>query len=293
VAAEGIHMGGDEVRRPPRWADALLGTCLNAQEAETSSGDLLEAYRDSIYPLKGRWRADFWYVRQVVGYVLRAKGMGLRNWLLAGLALCVLTIAFSLFLYPALFDSWVAFVAVGFLFYGYAAACHTFPATPEDAVILRLGARYGIASGTLWIVGVLGLNLRLGVWGVFLVLLSYVLPLMAGAHGGVRLWRLRAGMLVGFWSGIISGLIVFLGFMAFGYLLAFIPGLPGAEIPQNHPYTAVEYQQLNVGDTLGGGLVQLFYGGAFSVIGATLGGLMGILLVRSGRSPEEPRRLVW
>src|SRR5262245_3891039 len=89
--------------RPPRWADALLRTCLSPQEAETASGDLLEAYRDSIYPARGRWRADVWYVRQVAGYVLRAKGMGLRNGLLAGLALCVLTIAFTLFKYPALF----------------------------------------------------------------------------------------------------------------------------------------------------------------------------------------------
>src|SRR5262245_45225570 len=89
--------------RPPRWADALLQACLSPEEAETQSGDLLEAYRDSTYPARGRWRADLWYVRQVVGYVLRAKGMGLRNWILAGLALCVFTIALSLFMYPALF----------------------------------------------------------------------------------------------------------------------------------------------------------------------------------------------
>src|SRR5262245_32322579 len=119
---------------PPRWADALLRTCLSSQDAETESGDLLEAYRDSIYPARGCWRADFWYVRQVAGYVLRAKGMGLRNWLLAGLALCVFTIALTLFMYPALFvldgspaSRWVPVVAVGFLFYGYAAACHTLP----------------------------------------------------------------------------------------------------------------------------------------------------------------------
>jgi hypothetical protein len=85
---------------------------------------------------------NLWYVRQVVGYVLRAKGMGLRNWLVLGLALCVLTIAFSLFMYPALSSRWVWEVAVGFLFCGYAAVFHTRPVTPEDAVVLGLGTRY-------------------------------------------------------------------------------------------------------------------------------------------------------
>src|SRR5436190_8117659 len=125
MAAEGIHMGGDEIGRPPRWADALLRTWLNPQEAETESGDLLEAYRDSIYPARRRWRSDLWYVRQVAGYVLRARGSKLRNWLLVGLALCVLTIAFSLFMYPALSSGWVWKVALGFLFCAYAAAFHT------------------------------------------------------------------------------------------------------------------------------------------------------------------------
>src|SRR5688572_26683602 len=105
MAAEGMHMGRDEIGRPPRWADALLGTFLNPQEAETESGDLLEAYRDSIYPTRGRWRADLWYVRQVAGYLLRARGMELRNWTLAGLVLCVLTIVVTVLMYPDLLSA--------------------------------------------------------------------------------------------------------------------------------------------------------------------------------------------
>jgi hypothetical protein len=100
MAAEGIRMGGDEIRRPPRWADALLRTCLNAEEAETESGDLLEAYRDSIYPERGRWQADLWHVRQVAGYLLRARGVERRNCILAGLVLCVLTIVITVLMYP-------------------------------------------------------------------------------------------------------------------------------------------------------------------------------------------------
>jgi hypothetical protein len=46
---------------------------LRRDDAETQSGDLLEAYRDSIYPSRGRWRADLWFIRQVAGYVFRAS----------------------------------------------------------------------------------------------------------------------------------------------------------------------------------------------------------------------------
>jgi hypothetical protein len=294
MAFEGMCMG-DEMRRPPRWADALLRVSLNAQEAETESGDLLEAYRDSIYPTRGRWHADLWFMRQVIGYILWGRGMQLRNWLLVGLALTVLTIVFSALMYPGLLSgSNAAKVAAIFLFYGYVAVRYSHPATPGDAVVLRLGTRYGMVIGALWIVGYVDLNTGVVGVGFLFPLIAFLLPLVAGAHGSIRLWGVRAGTQVGFWSGLISGLMVFLFGMAMGYILAFVPGLPGAEIPANHAYNPVEYQRLNVSDTLGGGLAHLFgFGGIFSVISGTIGGLAGILLARTGRGPEEPRRILW
>src|SRR5215470_5392793 len=62
---------------PPRWAEALMRAVLRPDDAEVECGDLLEAYRDSIYPDRGRCRANLWYVLQVVGYVVRAHP---RNW---------------------------------------------------------------------------------------------------------------------------------------------------------------------------------------------------------------------
>jgi hypothetical protein len=278
MAAEGIDMGGDELGRPPRWADALLRTCLSPEEAETQSGDLLEAYRDSVLPHRGRLSADVWFVRQVAGYMLRARGMKLRNWILAGLALSALTIIVSVLLYPGILEgSDAAKVAVGFLFYAYAAVCHTRPATPEDAVVLSLGSRYGLAIGSLWVGGVLALNLGVGIMGVVMMLHAFLLPVVAGAHAGIKLWRVGAGMLVGFWSSLVSGLSVFLGVMASGYILAFlnrdIPGfIPGIRRV----------------------LLLIFVGGVVvGVVGATIGSFAGILLARTGRSPEEPRRVFW
>jgi len=69
---------------PPEWADRLLRLFLEPDQAETESGDLLEAYRDSIRPQRGQWRADFWFILQVVSYIMRANVMSFRRWLISG-----------------------------------------------------------------------------------------------------------------------------------------------------------------------------------------------------------------
>src|SRR5205085_1777641 len=57
---------------PPAWAEAVLRLVLSAKDRETVSGDLLEAYRDSIRPTRRQPAADCWYVRQVLGFVWRS-----------------------------------------------------------------------------------------------------------------------------------------------------------------------------------------------------------------------------
>ena len=61
---------------PPNWAEALLRLFLRPDVFASVSVDLLEQYRDSIHPTRGRRRADRWYVTQVLGFVLR----GARLW---------------------------------------------------------------------------------------------------------------------------------------------------------------------------------------------------------------------
>lgn len=60
---------------PPRWAEALLRMCLKTSDFDSVSGDLLEAYRDSIHPVRGQRGADSWYVTQVLGFVSRSAGV--------------------------------------------------------------------------------------------------------------------------------------------------------------------------------------------------------------------------
>ena len=54
---------------PPRWAEALLRAFLKPSDFEIVSGDLLEQYRDSVYPASGERRANWWYVNQVFSFV--------------------------------------------------------------------------------------------------------------------------------------------------------------------------------------------------------------------------------
>ena len=62
----------DSNLRPPRWAEALLCVLLKPEDRDSVSGDLLEEYRDTIVPRRGR-AADWWYLRQVAWYLLRAS----------------------------------------------------------------------------------------------------------------------------------------------------------------------------------------------------------------------------
>ena len=56
---------------PPGWAEALLRAFLSPRDYNCVSGDLLEKYRQAVYPRCGRQRADLWYLTQVLGFVSR------------------------------------------------------------------------------------------------------------------------------------------------------------------------------------------------------------------------------
>jgi hypothetical protein len=285
----------NDVTLPPRWAQFLLRWFLTAEEEEAVFGDLLETYRDSIFPGRRRLRANLWFVRQVPFYALRVSSLNVRNGTLGGLALCVASIVFSILQYPGLLSdvgrqNGIVISCIGFLFYGYAALRWTRPMIADRALALHLGTRWGIARAALLTFSLYGSNLVGGAFMPFFMLLliaAFPLPFIAGAHGAIKLNRLHAGVRVGFWSGLIGGLIGFLGLVALGYILAFFPGFPGAEIPsKTHVYTALEFQQLNVADVLDGAMGMFVFGGLICPLMGWVGGCAGLLLARTGRPPE-------
>jgi len=60
---------------PPGWLERLLMLCLSARDRETISGDLLEEYREEQVPRLGSLRANVWYLRQSVSFLL-ARSFG-------------------------------------------------------------------------------------------------------------------------------------------------------------------------------------------------------------------------
>jgi hypothetical protein len=58
---------------PPKWAETTLSLVLGPEDFQTVSGDLLEQYRESVYPVRGVSGADAWYIAQVAGFVWRSS----------------------------------------------------------------------------------------------------------------------------------------------------------------------------------------------------------------------------
>jgi hypothetical protein len=56
---------------PPRWADAMLRSCLRPSDRESISGDLLEEYRADRRPALGPLGAKIWYTAQVLSMLWR------------------------------------------------------------------------------------------------------------------------------------------------------------------------------------------------------------------------------
>lgn len=60
---------------PPFWAELALRAFLSERDFESVSGDLLEEYRESIHGNRGGFRADLWYVAQILGFAWRHAGV--------------------------------------------------------------------------------------------------------------------------------------------------------------------------------------------------------------------------
>ena len=221
--------------------------------------------------------------------------MTLRNWMLVGLGLCVFTILITLFRYPRVslldYPRYLALLTAALLWYGYAAIRRTSIKAPEDSLVLHYGALFGVAIGCAWTIEVVFANLvmphELGAGiGFPAAVLAVLLPLVAGAVGAIKSGKVWTGVRVGFWSGAISGIIAFLVIATVGYILALLPGLPGAETPSGgRVFTGAELEQFRVLDALAAAVNHLLPVGAiYCTVAGAVGASIGLLLERTGRS---------
>lgn len=217
----------------------------------------------------------------------------LRRGILAGVCLCVVTIVTSIYRYPGIVASpaaskFLPLFLAGALWYCLAAFRLTRAETRDDFVVLHYGARWGVVIGLVWIVEVVGGNVILpnSPIGLLATLTAVILPAFAGAAGTAVTGRISTGARIGFWSGVVSGLITFVALASVGYLAASHPEfLHDQEIPPDigRAYTAAELATYNLADYLAGGVSHLFIVGAlFCSAAGALGGLFG----RMVRSPQ-------
>ncbi len=71
---------------PPVWAETILRAVLKRADFESVSGDLLEEYRETVYPGRGKDAADRWYIAQVSGFALRSVAVWGALFGIAGIA---------------------------------------------------------------------------------------------------------------------------------------------------------------------------------------------------------------
>ena len=154
----------------------------------------------------------------------------------------------------------------------YAAIRWTHAVTREDSMVLRLGVRWGLAIGCAWaIVAIVPFNVFAAIaeFGVSLWLLGVfsgvLIPFVSGASVAIQMENPRMGMRVGFWGGVVGGLMGFLIFMA----TLFAGG--GAEKSE----FAVE-----------GAIYAMFmFGSLYGGIAGGVGGWIGLRLYRTGEPP--------
>lgn len=225
----------------------------------------------------------------MVAVRVRAAPSPLRVALVAGSLVGLVLVAIAIIRYPASTQQTILYVlAAGLLVLtGLVALLAARPRTAEGAEVLRLAALFGPVIGALWGVEILAGNLIATDSDVThlvyraATLLGFTLPLAAGFVGAYRTGRARCGLAVGFWSGLLSGLIGFLTLMLITY--AFMDAL------RHDPQTLRAYKNSTertlevfvVGDSLFAACSHLaIVGAGWCTLLGGIGGLLGALAKR-------------
>jgi hypothetical protein len=228
-----------------------------------------------------------------------------RYGLLGGLLLGATLIAYTLDRYPAtLRDSeaplYLGILALLFVGYGAAALLGTRPTTLAAASALRLGARFGLALGGLWLIEVVAGNfgrllpnrlqafVLLPYFGAILAVL--VVAFAAGFVGAQKSGRAGAGLCVGLWSGLLGGLIPFLALLLVAILFMGVLQQDPQNIHEFQRSSAPDLATAIAGDFMAAATNHLWIG---PLLGFTLGGLGALVgaMARQGgllaTSPSE------
>jgi hypothetical protein len=210
----------------------------------------------------------------------------LRKGILAGAAVCVATVAYSVVRYPGVLGSAAApkflpLFLIAIIWYVFAALRWTHVAKDEDFVVLNYGARWGLVIGLAWIVEAFAGDVLMphSPVGMLATMVAAALPAVAGATGAAVTGQTSTGVRIGFWSGVVSGLIAFVGVAGVGYLSVDFPEFLQSQDSSSEIASAIATGQLagdDIGDYLARGVSQLLLAGAlFCSAAGAFGGLFG------------------
>lgn len=292
-------------REPPRIAVWILKHLGRSPANDAILGDMQERYQQGktaawywrqtfIALMTSRFRViqenDRLVLRTNIPVLRTISVTKLRNFILAGLGLCVLGLAYVAFFGPGLGrpfprDPRFLWLIILILVSNVYAAIYRIQ--NEDSMVLNDGVKWGLAVGCAWMIVALvpidifaakdELGAPLWFLGVFSVLL---LPFAAGAAGAIRTGRVRVGIRIGFWSGVVSGLLGFLIVLSLGSLrFAVMLGWRGQSFPISRIFEPVLLASL---------WVMFFLGTIYGVVAGAIGGWSGLKLYRTGEPPVSP-----
>jgi len=190
--------------------------------------------------------------------------MNLRNFLVTGLALCVVALVIIAFDNPDFRHVLLKNLAIPtimtlvLLWKGYAAMRWT-----QDSIVQQDGVKWGLAIGCGWVVVAIvpASNELIGLLWFFGLLTAILLPFVSGAAVAIRTGNAWIGRRVGFWGGVIGGLM---GFLVF----------------------AIRYFTNRGEFALVAAFWAMFlFGSLYGGIAGTLGGWIGLKLYRTGEPP--------
>jgi len=192
--------------------------------------------------------------------------MNLRNFLLAGLVLCVLVLVIIAFDNPDFRHVLLrnpaipAIMTLVLVWNGYATVRWT-----QDSMVLQDGVKWGLAIGCGWVVvAVVPVSNELvGPLWFFGLFTAILLPFASGAAVAIRTGNAWIGRRVGFWSGVVGGLM---GFLVFAVRYFTNPG----EFALVAAFWAM-----------------FFFGSLYGGIAGTVGGWIGLKLYRTGEPPLD------
>jgi hypothetical protein len=217
----------------------------------------------------------------------------LRYIMLGGLVVALLLVANDLIRYPAIVTS-SPLEAVIYLvvlvsligIYAIFASRGTHPIYLDTAFAVRQGATFGLLVGAMWIVEVLAGNIgdaalawvRVVYYAAILAVVAFTL--VGGIIGGQRSGRFESGALLGLWSGLVSGLIVFLAGMLLPALFMSVLQGDAQTIAEFHRSGTADISTYIVGDSIVGFTNHLWLGPLLGLLLGAIGGFIGANLTR-------------